>query len=218
MNPNAKPFAYWRCLSPIEAVRAAYGAARAHDDPAIFISMKPETDAVAEAEALMAAGPAGKPLFGLPFVVKDNIDAAGMETTAACPAFAYKAERSAFVVARLEAAGANQYRSFRFEANGAIKAAFVFVRMDAALAQVPAEVLALNQAVQVIVLWSDQAFRERSPLAEPAGGHVVLRPEIAALIRAGYDRVMPDVARDSSHALRLAAPMAVTGVVRGAET
>jgi hypothetical protein len=103
---------------------------------------------------------------------------------------------------RLADAGANQFRSFRFEANGAIKAAFVFVRMDAELAEVPAEVLALNQAVQVILLWSDVAFRAQSPLAK-AGGLVVLRPEIGALIRAGYDKTMPVVARDSSHALRL---------------
>jgi hypothetical protein len=108
---------------------------------------------------------------------------------------------------RLEAAGANQYRSFRFDAGGAIKAAFVFVRMDAALTEVPADVLALNQAVQVILLWSDVAFRDRSPLAK-AGEVLVLRPEIGAVIRAGYDPVMPKVARDASHALRLAARIA----------
>ena len=36
-----------------------------------------------------ARGPEGKPLFGVPFAVKDNIDVAGLPTTAACPAFAY---------------------------------------------------------------------------------------------------------------------------------
>ena len=46
------------------------------------------------------------PLFGVPFAVKDNIDIAGIETTAACPAFSHRAERSATVVQRLEAAGA----------------------------------------------------------------------------------------------------------------
>lgn len=108
------------------------------------------------------------------------------------------------LVARLQAAGANQYRIFRFEPTGAIKAAFVFLRMDAALAALDAGTLALAQAVQVILLWSDRAFSETSPLAR-AGGQVVLRPDIAAVIRAGYDPVLPPVARDPSHALRLSA-------------
>ena len=108
------------------------------------------------------------------------------------------------LVARLAAADANQYRAFRFDAAGAIRAAFVFVRIDAALADTPAEALALAQAAQVIVLWSDAAFAGGSPLAR-AGGTVILRPEIARVIRAGYDPVMPAVATDPSHALRLAA-------------
>lgn len=120
----------------------------------------------------------------------------------------------AALVARLQGAGANQYRSFRFEPTGAIKAAFVFVRMDAELAEVSAEVLALNQAAQVILLWSDVAFRGRSPLGK-VEDVVVLRPEIGVLIRAGYARTMPVVAQDASHALRLSARI---GVERGAET
>lgn len=108
---------------------------------------------------------------------------------------------------RLAGQGANQYRAFRFDPAGAIRAAFVFIRMDDALAALPAETLALAQAVQVILLWSDRAFSESSPLAR-LGDAVVLRPEIAALIRAAYDPVMPAVARDPSHALRLAARIA----------
>lgn len=50
--------------------------------------------------------PDALPLFGIPFAVKDNIDVAGWPTTAACPAFAYPAERDAFAVAKLKAAGA----------------------------------------------------------------------------------------------------------------
>jgi hypothetical protein len=114
----------------------------------------------------------------------------------------------AALVVRLQDAGANQYRSFRFETNGAIKAAFVFLRMDPELAEIPAEDLALNQAVQVILLWSERAFRERAALAN-LDGVAVLRPEIGALIRAGYDRVMPVAATDVSHALRLAARIVV---------
>ncbi|MEO0830629.1 MAG: hypothetical protein AAFY03_09230, partial [Pseudomonadota bacterium] len=62
------------------------------------------------------------------------------------------------LLARLEAAEANQYRVFRFDEANAIKACFAFVRMDAEMAEVPAETLALTQAVQAIVLWSDRAF------------------------------------------------------------
>ena len=108
------------------------------------------------------------------------------------------------LVARLEAAGANQYRIFRFEAQGAIKAAFVFLKMDDSLAAMEAETLALAQAVQTVLLWSDRAFDGTSPLAR-VGERVILRPEIGAVIRAGYDRVMPVMARDPAHALRLAA-------------
>lgn len=110
------------------------------------------------------------------------------------------------LVARLEAAGANQYRIFRFEVSGAIRAAFVFLKMDAALAGMAAETLALAQAVQTVVLWSDRAFDGTSPLAR-VGERVILRPEIGAVIRAGYDPVLPVMARDPSHALRLAARM-----------
>ncbi|MEL6563299.1 MAG: hypothetical protein AAFQ59_02560 [Pseudomonadota bacterium] len=108
------------------------------------------------------------------------------------------------LVARLEAAEANQYRIFRFDETGAIQACFVFLRMDEHLSAVPAETLALSQVVQSVLLWSDLAFRDRSPLAV-AGETTVLRPEIAALIRAAYDPVMPVAASDPSHALRLQA-------------
>nr|WP_217358142.1 hypothetical protein [Ruegeria arenilitoris] len=110
------------------------------------------------------------------------------------------------LVARLEDAGANQYRIFRFDEDGAIRAAFVLLRMDRELSKVPAETLALSQVVQTILLWSDTAFRDRSPLAV-AGDTTILRPDIAGLIRAAYDPVLPAVAQDPSHALRLFARM-----------
>lgn len=105
---------------------------------------------------------------------------------------------------RLKAADANQYRVFRFDEAGAIKACFVFLRMDEQLSAVPADTLALSQAVQSMLLWSDVAFREASPLAV-ADETTVLRPDIAAIIRAAYDPTMPPAAQDTSHALRLVA-------------
>lgn len=112
------------------------------------------------------------------------------------------------LVARLKAAEANQYRVFRFDDAGAIKCCFVFLRMDEHLSAVPAETLALSQVVQSVLLWSDTAFREQSPLAV-AGEVTVLRSEIGSLIRAAYDPVLPGAAMDKTHALRLAARLGV---------
>ena len=111
--------------------------------------------------------------------------------------------------ARLQAAEANQYRLFRFDASGAIRAAFVFLRMDEHLAAVPAETLALSQSVQTVLLWSDRAFSGTSPLVM-VDGQTMLRPEIAGVIRAAYDPVLPAMAQDPSLALRLAARLSRT--------
>lgn len=108
------------------------------------------------------------------------------------------------LVPRLKAEGASQYRAFRFDDNNAIQAAFVFLRMGGDLAKVPAETLALGEAVQVVLMWGDQAFAEKSPLAVlPETGATILRPEISGVIAAAYDRAMPVAAHDASHALRL---------------
>lgn len=112
------------------------------------------------------------------------------------------------VVARLKAGDASQYRAFRFDNSGAIQACFTFVRMRGEMAEMQADTLALGQAVQAILRWSEAAFAETSPLAVlPETGAVILRPEIAALIQAAYDPVMPLATGDKSHALRLFARM-----------
>src|SRR5215471_16823023 len=95
--------------SPEATVARAYARIRAHDDPAIFIALRDEADALAEAKALAAERDhslADRPLFGVPVAVKDNIDDAGLPTTAACPAFAYTPKVDATCVARLKRAGA----------------------------------------------------------------------------------------------------------------
>lgn len=110
------------------------------------------------------------------------------------------------LVARLQDAQANQYRSFRFDEDGGIKAAFVFIRMDEAMAQASADTIALSQIVQTILLWSDTAFLGTSPLAVlEEDGPAVLKPQIADVIRAAYDPVLPVAATDRSLALRLLA-------------
>ncbi len=107
---------------------------------------------------------------------------------------------------RLKAGGATRYRGFRFDGDGAIKAAHVFVRLDRQSLELPAEALALGEVAQIMLAWSDTAFQERSPLAV-AGQRTMLHPEIAGLIRAAYDPVLPVAAQDASHALRLWARM-----------
>ncbi|MDI4636283.1 MULTISPECIES: allophanate hydrolase [Halomonadaceae] len=57
-------------------------------------------------ERLEATAPEALPLYGIPFAIKDNIDLAGVPTTAGCPAFAYTPEENAFVVQCLIDAGA----------------------------------------------------------------------------------------------------------------
>ncbi len=95
----------WSVRQVVEAVLARVAAAEAVD-PAIWIARVDRERLLAEAAALDARGAAGLPLFGVPFAVKDNIDVAGLPTTAACPEFSYAPQRSATVVERLAAAGA----------------------------------------------------------------------------------------------------------------
>lgn len=111
---------------------------------------------------------------------------------------------------RLAEAGANQYRTFRYDKDGTIRAAFVFLRMDEHLVQMPAEDLALLQAVKVMLSWGEGAFADLSPLVM-AEGQAVLRPEFASLIRAAYDPVLPAVNQDRTHALRLYARILANG-------
>ncbi|NPD14049.1 hypothetical protein HOY34_02405 [Xinfangfangia sp. D13-10-4-6] len=108
---------------------------------------------------------------------------------------------------RLRDQGANRYRTFRFDGDGAIRAVFLFIRMDEHLAQMPAEDLALAQGAEAMLSFADGAFGQLSPLARSDGGGVILHPDLARLIRAAYDQVLPAVARDPGHALRLMARM-----------
>jgi allophanate hydrolase len=86
-------------------VAAAVAEQVAACEQPVWISIVPADELAATAVRLDLGDPA-LPLYGIPFAVKDNIDVAGMETTAGCPGFAYVAERSATVVERLIAAGA----------------------------------------------------------------------------------------------------------------
>ncbi len=112
------------------------------------------------------------------------------------------------LVKRLIKSDANQYRIFRFEEDGAIKAAFVFLRLDEHMANATADTIALSQAVQTILLWSDTAFMESSPLAV-VEDKAVLKPDVADIIRTAYDPTLPAMSEDPSHSMRMAARLLV---------
>ena len=100
-----------RALLPADPeahVAERYRRLRDGDRPEAWIVVRDEADVVAELAAVCARANAGEvlPLAGSLFAVKGNIDVAGIDTTAGCPAFAYRPERDATVVARLRAAGA----------------------------------------------------------------------------------------------------------------
>ena len=93
-------------LTPAQTVARSFQRIRDHNDPAVFISLRDEKESIAEAEALSSRDATELPLYGIPVAVKDNIDVAGLSTTAACPAYAYMPPHDATSVARLRAAGA----------------------------------------------------------------------------------------------------------------
>ena len=104
----------------IASLKAAYAAGtltpralveelirRTAEDPnRVWIHRLPDDALRACAETLEGQDPARLPLYGIPFAIKDNIDLAGVPTTAGCPEFAYTPERNACVVQRLIDAGA----------------------------------------------------------------------------------------------------------------
>src|SRR6516162_9532383 len=94
-------------VSPVSVIREVTARIAARGDDAVWILRVPDDVLLAEAAALERRADRDElPLYGIPFAVKDNIDAAGLPTTAGCPAFAYTPSETAPAVARLLAAGA----------------------------------------------------------------------------------------------------------------
>ncbi|MEM6911993.1 MAG: allophanate hydrolase [Verrucomicrobiota bacterium] len=91
--------------SPREVVFEALRGIEA-GDPAIWISVCSREQLEGFLRRLEGESPETLPLFGVPFGIKDNIDLAGLPTTAACPAWKQFPEESAFAVGKLIEAGA----------------------------------------------------------------------------------------------------------------
>ena len=97
--------AYAAGITPVAVLRRVLQRIDAAGDDHVWITRRPDADILRDAAAL-GEDRRHLPLFGVPFAVKDCIDAAGLPTTAACPDFAYVPAQSATVVDRLIAAGA----------------------------------------------------------------------------------------------------------------
>jgi allophanate hydrolase len=100
-------------LKPSACIEQVLANIDAADRPEVWIARVPSVHLLEQARVLErllqeqgAAVFERMPLFGVPFAVKDNIDVAGLPTSAACPEYAYEPGESAFVVARLQEAGA----------------------------------------------------------------------------------------------------------------
>ena len=89
-----------------EVVARAMAEIRGEDSRNVWITVLDDAALEPYLARLEGLEPASLPLYGVPFAIKDNIDLAGVPTTAGCPEYAYVPERSAFVVQRLIDAGA----------------------------------------------------------------------------------------------------------------
>ncbi len=93
-------------ITPRQLIDNIMKRVRSDEDYNIWIA-KPDLGFIQKyLEELKTKNPETHPLWGIPFAIKDNIDLAGVETTSACPDYAYMAETNSVVVQRLIDAGA----------------------------------------------------------------------------------------------------------------
>lgn len=98
--------AYADGLEPQALINEAFRRLEAVQDPGIFLHLLDSNAIQSQIAGLGAFDLGTKPLWGIPFAVKDNIDVAGAPTTAACPDYTYHPSKSAFAVEALMQAGA----------------------------------------------------------------------------------------------------------------
>lgn len=98
----------------------------------------------------------------------------------------------------LAASGANQYRIFTFTPEGGLRFCVALLRYDEALGQLSAPSLALGQAVQTLLLWSDEAFAGESPVTVRRGGRALVKSRYARLLKAAYGPETPVYSDDPS--------------------
>lgn len=119
------------------------------------------------------------------------------------------------LIERLTAAGANRYRVFAFDDQGAIRAGITLLRYDAQMREAPVDYIALSEAALGMLIYDEAGVSGDRPVIMAAFGEdeedvrAVLSPWHARLLRAAYDPTIPAGSKDPSLALRLAARIGV---------
>lgn len=108
------------------------------------------------------------------------------------------------LVQSLNQKNVNEHRMFIFGKDGSIKMCLLFLRMKGAIADMTVQALGTGETLQSLLTWGEEAFSNQSPIAVlKENGICIVKPKFASLVRSAYDPVMPPVATDISHALRL---------------
>ena len=209
--------AYARGLTPDAVLALIHDRLARLDDPGIFLHLAPPA-----ARTLPAFDPARFPLWGIPVAVKDNIDVAGMPTTAACPAFARTPDASAAAVERLEAAGALILGKTNLDqfATGlvGVRTPYLVPRNACAPDRVPGgsssgSAVAVAQGLASLALGTDTAGSGRIPAA--LNGIVGLKPSVGAIPTRGVVPACPSLDCVSVFATGVADAMTAFDVMAG---
>ena len=175
-----------------EVIAAAYERLAKVNDPGIFIHLVPRETAMTRVAALPAFDPARYPLWGLPVAVKDNIDVAGLPTTAGCPAYAYVPDATAPAAQRLLDAGAVLVGKTNLDqfATGlvGVRTPYPVPRNARDPARVPGgsssgSAVAVARGIVSLALGTDTAGSGRVPAA--LNGIVGLKPSLGAVSSRG---------------------------------
>ncbi len=214
--------AFGMTKGPIAAADAALAADRIAADPAIWITRIPDREIMARARALEAEGQRGRPLWGLSFAVKDNIDVGGLPTSAACPDYAVTPARSAPAVQRLLDAGALILGKTNLDqfATGlvGVRSPYGAPRNVFNAARVPGgsssgSAVAVAAGIADFALGTDTAGSGRVPAA--FGNIVGLKPTIGAVSATGMVPACRSVDTISVFARTVDAALAVQRVIAG---
>ncbi len=216
--------AYAGGLTPAALMAALAARHDAIGDPGIYLHRPSEPAMASAIAALPPFDPTRFPLWGVPVAVKDNIDVAGMPTTAACPAHAYTPAESAPAVARLLAAGAIITGKTNLDqfATGlvGVRTPHPIPRNACAPDRVPGgsssgSAVAVAQGLALLSLGTDTAGSGRVPAA--LNGLVGLKPSVGAIPSRGVVPACPSLDCISVFAGSVADAWACYGVMAGAD-